>query len=623
MSRTRAALATTDGRLAVVSTGVTALVAGAIAWLAVGTLPMTSPSVSATHIPLTYELFLRLLKLGNNLPHLEAPPDADRANGDPGVETSSVTLESGDTLAGVLEDTGISAQDANAAVAALGKDFNPRALKAGMSVDITYAVATIDATGGKQAAAPARPRTTVVMVNHKPVTVPLADESDEANATPGSGQSISRLLALHFSPTVEQDITLTRTMSGGFDAQIVKKELQVHRHRAGGTIDSNLYMNAMQVGIPADVVADLFHLFQYKVDFQREVHPGDSFEVYYDYYYTPEGQPAKYGAISYARIRLSGKDIVLYRYQPDPDQAPEYFDAKGESAKGMLMKTPVDGARISSGFGSRFHPVLGYTRMHKGVDFAVPVGTPVKAAGSGTIQFMGEASGYGNFVVISHADGFSTAYGHLSRFAPGMRKGSKVRQGQVFAYSGNTGLTTGPHLHYEIRVNNAQVNPLTIKMASGRTLAGRELSSFLQTRLKTDETMAGMKLETQVSDASVDLRQAKQDNPSADYLAFVLGSAKPIEEDDRVAPEVIVGSAVARVCQRTPSIMPLARGSTASESSARNPDHRVSSAQSGTTCARFTRKTNGRKTCPTTIMVAQGATSSVRRPAKRSPQDAQ
>ena len=508
MGKARAALATTDGRLAVVSTGVTALVAGAIAWLAVGTLPMTTPSVSATHIPLTYELFLRLLKLGSNLPRLEAPPEADHANGDPGVESRSVTLESGDTLAGVLEDTGISAQDANAAVAALGKDFNPRALKAGMTIDITYAVAVIDATGG--AAQPARPRTTVVMVNHKPVTVPIADENDEANATPGTSQPISRLLELHFSPTVQQDITVTRTTSGGFDAQIVKKQLQVHRHRAGGTVDSSLYLNAMQAGIPADVVNDLFHLFQYKVDFQREVHPGDTFEVYYDYYYTPEGQPVNgRGSISYARMRLSGKDIVLYRYQPDPDREADYFDAKGEAAKGMLMKTPVDGARISSGFGSRFHPVLGYTRMHKGVDFAVPVGTPVMAAGGGTIQFMGEASGYGNFVVISHTSGFSTAYGHLSRFAAGMRKGSKVHQSQVFAYSGNTGLTTGPHLHYEIRVNNAQVNPLTIKMASGRTLSGRELSSFLQTRLKIDETLAGMKLETQVSDISTDLRQAK------------------------------------------------------------------------------------------------------------------
>ncbi len=510
LGRARAAIATTDGRWAAVSTGMTAMVAGTVGWLALGTLPMTSPSVSTTHIPLNYELLLRLFKLSSNLPQLQAPPEADHANGDPGVETRTVTLDSGDTLAGALEDSGISPQDANAAVAALGRDFNPRALKAGMSVDITYAVATIDASGGA-APAPAKPRTTVVMVNHKPVEVPLADESEEAGATPGTSAPISRLLALHFSPSVEQDITITRTMSGGFDAQVTKKQLQVHHHRAGGTVDSSLYLTAMQAGIPADVVVDMINnIFSYKVDFQREVHPGDSFEVYYDYYYTAEGQPSPGSAsISYARMRLSGKDIVLYRYQPDPDQAPEYFDAKGESAKGMLMKTPVDGARISSGFGSRFHPVLGYTRVHKGVDFAVPVGTPVKAAGSGTIQFMGAASGYGNFLKIDMGNGWGTGYAHLSRFAPGLRKGVKVRQGQVVAYSGNTGLTTGPHLHYEIFQHGSQINPLTLKMAQGRTLGGRELSNFLQARLKIDETLAQMPLETRVSDASTDLRQAK------------------------------------------------------------------------------------------------------------------
>ncbi len=509
MSWAGAAMATADGRWAAVSTGMTALVAGAIAWLAVGTLPMTSPVVSTTHIPLTYELFLRLLKVGSNLPRLEAPPEADHANGDPGVENRTVTLDSGDTLAGLLEDTGISSQDANAAVAALGKDFNPRALKAGMSVDLTYAVATIDASGAKPDA-PAKPRTTIVMVNHKPVEVPLADDSDEAGATPGTSAAISRLLALHFSPSVEQDVTVTRTMAGGFDAQVVKKQLQVHHHRAGGTIDSSLYLSAMQAGIPADVVADMMNnILPYKVDFQREVHPGDSFEVYYDYYYTPEGLPAKYGTISYARMRLGNKDIVLYRYQPDPDQAPEYFDAKGESAKGMLMKTPVDGARISSGFGSRFHPVLGYTRMHKGIDFAVPVGTPVKAAGAGTIGFMGTANGYGNFLKIEMGNGWGTGYAHLSRFAPGMRKGAKVRQGEIVAFSGNTGLTTGPHLHYEIYEHGSQINPLTLKMAQGRTLAGRELASFVEKRLKIDEILASMPLETKVSDISTDLRQAR------------------------------------------------------------------------------------------------------------------
>jgi murein DD-endopeptidase MepM/ murein hydrolase activator NlpD len=147
--------------------------------------------------------------------------------------------------------------------------------------------------------------------------------------------------------------------------------------------------------------------------------------------------------------------------------------------------------------------------MHKGVDFAVPTGTPVMAAGAGDISFMGWANGYGNFVVINHGDGYATAYGHLSRFAAGMHHGAHVRQGQVFAYSGATGLATGPHLHYEIRINNAQVNPLTVKVAEGRLLSGRELRAFLDQRLKLDATIAGMPLETKVADIATDLRQAK------------------------------------------------------------------------------------------------------------------
>lgn len=488
-----------------VSTGITTIVAAAVASLAIGTLPMSNPAVSTTHIPLTYELFLRLLKISNSMPQLAAPDDADRANSDPGVETRTVTLDSGDTLSGVLEDLGISRQDANAAYAALGKDFSPRSLKVGLSIDVTYAVASIDARG---AAPEAAPKTVVVMVNDKPIEVPLAD-GDEADATPGTSQPISRLLSLRFSPSIEQDITITRTTAGSFHAQFTQKELKAHRHRAVGTVKSSLYLTAMQAGIPAEVVIDMIRMFSYKVDFQRDVHEGDSFEVYYDYYYTTEGQPARYGEISFANMRLSGKDIGLYRFQPDSGEAVEYFDAKGESARGLLMKTPVDGARISSGYGSRFHPILGYTRMHKGVDFAVPIGTPVMAAGNGTVQFMGRASGYGNFVQINHGNGYGTAYAHLSRFAPGMRKGARVRQGQVFAYSGNTGNSTGPHLHYEIRVNNGQVNPLTVKMAQGRTLAGKERALFLERRMKIDEEMAALPLETRISGISTDLRQAR------------------------------------------------------------------------------------------------------------------
>jgi murein DD-endopeptidase MepM/ murein hydrolase activator NlpD len=500
-----AVMATTDGRWALVSTSLTALVAGAIAWMAVGMMEVTRPMVSPGRSSLPYALFMKLIRASE-------PPstndNADNANPNPGVENRTITLDAGDTLAGMLEDVGISAQDANAVVTAMGKNFDPRALRAGQSFDLTYSVATIDATG--KAPKADLPRTTTVMVNHRPVVVPVdAGEDDDSGATEENSQSISRLLSLHFSPSIEQEITVTRTTEGGYTADMVKKELQVHRHRAGGTIDSSLYLAAMQAGIPADVVVDMIHMFSYKVDFQRDLHPGDRFEVYYDYYYTPDGQPAKYGAISYAMMTLGGRQIPMYRFQADPNEPAEYFDQKGESAKGLLMKTPVDGARISSGFGSRFHPILGYTRMHKGVDFAVPTGTPVMAAGGGTIQFMGRANGYGNFVKINHGNGYSTDYGHLSRFAPGMRQGARVRQGQVFAYSGMSGMATGPHLHYEILVNNVQVNPLTVKMAQGRMLLGKLLRLFQDKRLEIDSMVANTSLEAKVADNAADLRQAR------------------------------------------------------------------------------------------------------------------
>ena len=509
--RFRAALVTTDGRWALVSASLSLLVAGSVTWMAIGTLPVSGPLVgSPSRTPVAYELFMKLMRAGGAdqfaafLPQKTPAPtgNEDQGNPNPGEETRTITLDRGDTLAGALEDQGISANDANAAITAMGRDFNPHALKPGMTIDLTYA---LEQPGTSDAA---KAKTTVVMVNRKPVTVPMAEDSD-VGATPTTSQAISRLLSLHVSPTIEQDITITRTTEGGFTADIVKKQLAVHHHRAGATIDSSLYLAGMQAGIPADIVIEMIRMFSYKVDFQRDLHPGDSFEVYYDYYYTPEGQPAKTGDIAYARMRLGGKDVTLYRYQVDPDQPADYFDAKGQSAKGMLMKTPVDGARISSGFGQRFHPVLGYTRMHKGVDFAVPTGTPVMAAGSGDISFMGWANGYGNFVVLSHGNGYATAYGHLSRFAPGMRKGGRVRQGQVFAYSGATGLATGPHLHYEIRINNSQVNPLTIKIAEGRLLSGNELREFLDQRLKVDAIIAALPLETKVADIATDLRQAK------------------------------------------------------------------------------------------------------------------
>jgi len=514
-----AAVSTSDGRWAVVSTTITALVAGTVAWLAINAMPpiqSRAHEASTTYLP--YALFTDLVHAGNRFASTSpfsarqrfqpSPTDLDSAlaaedaeDGDQaaGIDTRTLTLNSGDTFAGLLEDAGVPNADANAAVAALAKIFNLRGAKAGQSVQVTFQ---------------APPQSQPLPLDTTPgvINIPLPDQDDadpNGVVTPAEPTPVGRLLSIAFSPTVEHNITIARTADGGFTANDVVKQLVQHHHRAGATIDSSLYLAATQAGIPTDVVIEMIHMFSYKVDFQRDLRPGDSFEVYYDYYYTPEGLPAKQVNIAYAVMRTRGKEITLYRFQPDPNKPADYFDANGENVKGMLMKTPVDGARISSGFGMRFHPVLGYTRMHKGIDFAVPVGTPVMAAGTGVVKLAGRMGGYGNYLRIDMGNGYGTAYGHLSRFAPGIHMGSHVHQGQIVAYSGNTGMSTGPHLHYEILVKGEQVNPLTVKVAQGRKLAGKELRVFLDSRLRTDGLLAATPLESKVADIATDLRQAK------------------------------------------------------------------------------------------------------------------
>ena len=519
-----AALASNDGRWALVSTSLTALIAGTIAWLAIGTLPPSS-GFGATHPArnlLPYQLFQQLAHAsresyaalgptGGIEPHeidasgarhtLDETLGAERGGESPvsgATDSHTITLDRGDTLANALEDAGASKDDANAAVLALGRVFNLRALKAGLTLTLTFQPPDLPVTAA-------------------PIAQPIdaanlggSEDFDSSGAFVATeGQAAGRLLSVSFSPSAEHDILISRGADGNFVASDSVKQLEAHVHRAGATIDSSLYLAAMQAGIPAETVVEMIHMFSYKVDFQRDIRPGDSFEVFYDYYYTPDGRPAKQGNISYAVMKLGGRQIALYRYQPDPNEPPDYFDAQGQSAKGMLMRTPVDGARITSGFGMRFHPILGYTRMHKGVDFGVPIGTPVMAAGAGTVQFMGVQHGYGNFVLINHGNGYSTAYGHLSRFALGMHRGAHVRQGQVVAYSGMSGMATGPHLHYEIRVNNVQVNPATVKVAQGRKLVGRDLRNYLVDRLHTDAIVANTPLETRIADVNADLRQAR------------------------------------------------------------------------------------------------------------------
>ncbi|MFL6689087.1 MAG: M23 family metallopeptidase [Alphaproteobacteria bacterium] len=515
-------LASSDGRWALVSTSVTALIAGSIAWLAAGLMPDSNRYASGHERRLMpYELFLKLagrthfdrvnfaglgpappagqssMTAGSSAASLDSVL-ADECSGrddNSGTDTRTITLDRGDTLVGALTDAGVSQEDANAAILALARVYDPKAVRAGETFDISFTTV---------------PEQPVAQIIYTPPQQSADAMTDGDASISGALESVpetpvGKLLSLSYSPTVDHEITISRGAHGAFATQDVHKTLQARFHRAGATIDSSLYLAAMQAGIPADVVVKMIHMFSYEVDFQRDLKPGNSFEVLYNYYYTPDGQPAKEGDIQYAAMNVGGRTLALYRYQAKGDGA-DYFDNRGQSARSMLMKTPVDGARITSGFGMRFHPVLGYSRMHKGVDFGVPIGTPVMAAGSGMVQQEGRLGGYGNFMLVNHQNGYSTAYGHLSRFAPGIHAGSRVRQGQVIAYSGNSGMSTGPHLHYEIRIHDSQVNPAAVKIATGRRLFGRDLRDFLVERLHVDTELASLPLESKVAENGGELR---------------------------------------------------------------------------------------------------------------------
>jgi murein DD-endopeptidase MepM/ murein hydrolase activator NlpD len=244
----------------------------------------------------------------------------------------------------------------------------------------------------------------------------------------------------------------------------------------------------------------MIRMFSYSIDFQREIHPGDTFEVFFDRKYDDQGVAVKEGQIAYASLTVEGKSHRLWRFKT-ADGNWDYYDENGNSMKKFLMKTPVDGARISSGFGMRKHPILGFTKFHEGVDFAAPKGTPIYAAGDGVVKIAGWVNGYGNFVELGHANRYETAYGHMSAFAKGIRPGVRVHQGQVIGYVGSTGRSTGPHLHYEIHIAGKKVNPLGVKVATGIKLSGKQLAAFKANREKVATQMAEAPLLTKVAQA--------------------------------------------------------------------------------------------------------------------------
>ena len=249
-------------------------------------------------------------------------------------------------------------------------------------------------------------------------------------------------------------------------------------------IDKSIYSSLKQVEVPDNIIMEFVQLFSFDIDFQRDIKNGNSLKIMFDQYYDKYDNVVKTGSIYFAEINLLSSSYELYRFKSQ--DMIEYFNAEGKSATKALMKTPVNGARLSSGFGMRKHPILGYNKKHQGVDFAAPTGTPIMAAGTGHIEFVGNNGGAGKYIRIKHLNGYKTSYSHLSKYASGIKKNVRVTQGQTIGYVGNTGLSTGPHLHYEVIYNGERINPMKMKLPSGKKLEGENLKNFLLVKEKTD-----------------------------------------------------------------------------------------------------------------------------------------
>lgn len=377
----------------------------------------------------------------------EAP--ARRPEAPPGPVTLTASVDRGDTLAKVLAKAQVPRAEAFAAVEALRKVYNPKDLKTGQQIDLAFQ--------------------------------PGVDDD-----------SAPTFLGFSFEPSMDLQVGVERGADGKFTATEIRRPLTKELVRASGTIDTSLYVDAVAAGIPAQVLVEAIRAFSFDVDFQREIQPQDSFEIAFERFTTDEGQTARLGDMIYARLTLGSKALKIYRYLPRAGIV-DYFNERGESVRKALLRTPVDGAKITSKFtNARAHPILGFTRAHKGVDFGVPQGTPIMAAGSGVVVEAGVHNGYGNYIRIRHNPQYSTAYAHMSRFARGIKRGARISQGQVIGYVGMTGLATGPHLHYEVLVNNNQVNPLGVKLVAGQKLGGAELANFMREKTGIDARLAGL-----------------------------------------------------------------------------------------------------------------------------------
>lgn len=353
-----------------------------------------------------------------------------------------VKVAPGETLEAAVRRTGVGKAEAQEAVAMLAKAFDTVNIKAGMAFQANIAK-------------------------------PLGQE--------GSAKLVG--LSLRLGPATA--VTLSRAAANG--------ALQLHRLEekvvdqttvAKGVMEGSLYASAEKAGVTPEMTAQVVKLFSHKLDFSRDIQRGDRFSLVFDRKVTAAGRTVSNGDLLFAEIEAKGGVTKLYRFTSPGGGEAQYFDEFGKNIRALLLRTPLDSVRITSSFGMREHPILGFTRMHAGIDFGAPSGTPVYAAGDGVVEKAAWTNGYGKWLQIRHANGYETGYGHLSRWA--VKAGERVHQGQVVAYVGSTGLSTGPHLHYEIVVGGKKVNPSLFKAPPSVALAGAQLAAFKAEKARID-----------------------------------------------------------------------------------------------------------------------------------------
>jgi murein DD-endopeptidase MepM/ murein hydrolase activator NlpD len=397
------------------------------------------------------------------------PKTKDQATGGNSSNERVHVVKKGDTVTSILRDQGATPEEAKAIATTLGPRGRDGGLKEGEKLRILMAPA---GPGPGQRLQPYR----VIVANDTTVEA-VAALSD---------------LGKYVAVDVQSMNTVTETADNSDDDD---------DDGSGVRLYQSIYETALRNKVPANVIEDMVRIYSYDVDFQRKVQPGDSFDVFF----SGEDEGAtitEKTEVLYASLTVGGETKKYYRFQTPDDSVVDYYDETGKSAKKFLVRKPVNNAIMRSGFGSRRHPILGYVKMHTGVDWATPYGTPIFASGNGVVEVAGWEGGYGKYVKLKHNNGYETAYGHMSAFAKGLEPGKRVRQGQVIGFVGSTGQSTGAHVHYEILVNGRFVDPMRIKLPRGRSLDGPLMAGFEKERDRLDAMMSNRGGPARVSDAA-------------------------------------------------------------------------------------------------------------------------